>query len=245
MNSHLLPGAALLGLVSGVANAAPTPIGTFNEVASASNAAPAGSTGLGPGGAVGGIGGPIDFTAPFAGTLIMTVQQPTTEFAAGDVYQAFVDGHSLGFTAGVPLFGTQFSSGTFTTPVPQGLHNFDINDQIFSYLGFPSSLREHPAAAEQYSPGELFAEWRNRHPGRGIAFGGTGAGLAGVVWRLVRRARDVLAPTQARLIDFAAGPGEQRDPAPLITRLDQLPASASSNGRSVSSGGRQRPIELR
>ena len=138
MNSHLLPGAALLGLVSGVANAAPTPIGTFNEVASASNPAPAGSTGLGPGGAVGGIGGPIDFTAPFAGTLIMTVQQPTTEFAAGDVYQAFVDGHSLGFTAGVPLFGTQFSSGTFTTPISQGLHNFDINDQILSYLGFPS-----------------------------------------------------------------------------------------------------------
>src|SRR5487761_1730632 len=105
MNSHLLPGAALLGLVSGVANAAPTPIGTFNEVASATNPAPAGSTGLGPGGAVGGIGGPIDFTAPFAGTLIMTVK-PTGTFTAGDVYQAFVDGNSLGFTTPVPLFGT-------------------------------------------------------------------------------------------------------------------------------------------
>jgi hypothetical protein len=135
MNSHLLPGAALLSLVSGVANAAPTPIGTFNEVASASNPAPAGSTGLGPGGAVGGIGGPIDFTAPFAGTLIMTVT-PTGTFTAGDVYQAFVDGHSLGFTTPVPLFGTQFTSGTFTTPVSQGLNNFDINDQVFSYLGF-------------------------------------------------------------------------------------------------------------
>ncbi len=205
MNSHLLPGAALLGLVSGVANAAPTPIGTFNELASASNPAPAGSTGLGPGGAVGGIGGPIDFTAPFAGTLIMTVQQPTTEFAAGEVYQAFVNGTSLGFTAAVPLFGTQFSSGTFTTPVSQGLNNFDVNDQILSYLGFPRPLRQRVPAAQQHRPGELFAERRDRHPGRGAALGGAGAGLAGAVRRLVRRARDVLAPTQARLTEFASG----------------------------------------
>ena len=153
MNSHLLPGAALLGLVSGVANAAPTPIGTFNELASASNPAPAGSTGLGPGGAVGGIGGPIDFTAPFAGTLIMTVK-PTGTFAAGDVYQAFVDGHSLGFTTPVPLFGTQFTSGTFTTPIPQGLNNFDINDQVFSYLGFQAPYGPaNTTVPASFSPG--------------------------------------------------------------------------------------------
>jgi hypothetical protein len=137
MNTKLLPGAALLSLVSGGAGAATVPIGTFNELASTTNPAPAGSTGLGPGGAVGGIGGPFTFTAPFAGTLVMTVQ-PTVDFAAGDVYQAFVDGTSLGLTSAVPVAvpGTMFTSGTFTTSVPAGVNNFDINDQILSYLGF-------------------------------------------------------------------------------------------------------------
>lgn len=135
MNKYLLPGATLMSLVSGAAGAAPTPIGTFNEVASTTNSAPSGSTGLGPLGAVGGIGGPIPFTAPFTGTLIMTVN-PSSPFTGGDVYQAFVNGTSLGFTTAVPVFSTQFTSGTFTTPVVAGPNNFDINDQVLSYIGF-------------------------------------------------------------------------------------------------------------
>ena len=135
MNRYLLPGAALMSVISGGASAAPTPIGTFNETASAANPSPTGSTGLGPGGAVGGIGGPVSFTAPFAGTLIMTVA-PTVEVFAGDVYQAFVEGTSVGFTTKVPLFGSNFTSGTFTTPVPQGSNTFNINDQLLSYIGF-------------------------------------------------------------------------------------------------------------
>jgi hypothetical protein len=124
-----------MSLVSGGANAGPTPIGTFTEMASTANPSPAGSTGLGPLGMVGGIGPPVSFTAPFAGTLVMTVQ-PTVEVFAGDVYQAFVDGTSLGFTTPVPLFGTAFSTGTFTTGVSAGPNTFNINDQILSYIGF-------------------------------------------------------------------------------------------------------------
>lgn len=146
MNKYVLPGAALLSLVSNYARAATcTLIGatpcTFNEVASTANPAPAGSPGLGPLGAVGGIGGPVAFTAPFAGTLVMTVNptvvSPTMSPSPGSVYQAFVDGNFLGHTAEVPLFGPNLTSGTFTTPVSAGPHNFDINDQILSYIGAP------------------------------------------------------------------------------------------------------------
>lgn len=138
MNHYILPGAALIGLVSAGANAAPTPIHTFTTSASAANPSPAGSTGLGPLGAVGGIPGPISFTAPFTGTLVMTVEpNPNVAVFPGDVYQAFVDGASLGFTSGVKLFGTQFSTGTFMTPVTAGPNTFNINDQVLSYLGFP------------------------------------------------------------------------------------------------------------
>ena len=140
MHKYLLPGAALMSLVSGGAGAA-TLIGTFSKNASTANPAPAGSTGLGtfnplmfPTGA-GGIGGPYIFTAPFTGTLVVKVQPSIGKFG-GDVYQAFVDGNSLGFTPQVPLFGPD-SVGTFTTPVSAGPNNFDINDQILSYIGAP------------------------------------------------------------------------------------------------------------
>ncbi len=156
MNKYLLPGAALMGLVSANARGATcttidpgsTPC-TFSQLAaSASNPAPPGSTGplggpLGPYNpidsptGVGGIGGPVDFAVSSAGTLIMTVEPSVGEFP-GDVYQAFVDGSSLGLTTPVPLFGSQPSTGTFTTPISAGPHNFDINDQILSYIGFPS-----------------------------------------------------------------------------------------------------------
>jgi hypothetical protein len=101
--------------------------------ASVGNPSPAGSTGLGSLGAVGGIGGAVPFTAPFDGMLTMTV---TDCCLVGDVYQAFVDGVSLGFTAAVPLGGPINSSGVFTEYLTAGAHTFDINDQILSYIGF-------------------------------------------------------------------------------------------------------------
>ncbi len=142
MNKYLLPGAALMGLVSANARGATcttiSPGGTpctFSETASTANPAPAGSTGLGPLGLVGGIGGPVAFTATAAGTLEMTVQ-PSGVFV-GDVYQAFVDGNSLGLTPEVPIGGPNPSIGTFTTPISAGLNTFDINDQLLSYIGSP------------------------------------------------------------------------------------------------------------
>lgn len=152
MNKYLLPGAALMGLVSGNARGATctidpgSPPCSFTSLtASTTHPAPAGSTNLGtfnpvssPTG-VGGIGGPVDFNVSSPGTLVIKVG-PLIESGspvgfAGNVYQVFVDGNSLGFTSGVPVGGTQFSSGTFTTPVPAGDNTFDVNDQILSYIG--------------------------------------------------------------------------------------------------------------
>lgn len=143
---HLLPGAALLSLVSGPAGA--VVIGTFPLTVSTAAPSPAGSTGLGPKGPVGGIdGGAVTFDAPFDGTLTMQVADLGQQ---GDVYQAFVDGHSLGFTKAVPLdlAGTNLSTGTFTTHVSAGPNTFDLNDQLLSYIGFASPYGSIP-------PGEL------------------------------------------------------------------------------------------
>ncbi|MGH7029278.1 MAG: PEP-CTERM sorting domain-containing protein [Stellaceae bacterium] len=196
-----------MGLVSGGANAA-TFIGSFPVTASAFTFSPLEGPCASPAGSVwpsappsrdGNVGGilnntaqtscgPIAFNAPINGTLVMTVQPGVGQFA-GDVYQAFVDGTSLGLTTPVPLFGTAFSTGTFTTPISAGAHNFDINDQIISYIGFvgpygsvfpppnntvpasfsPSSLtvtlEELPAAVPEPSSLALFGAWL-----AGIAF---------------------------------------------------------------------------
>ena len=102
-------------------------------VASAANPAPAGSTGLGLGGAVGGIGGAVGFTMPFDGLFTLTV---TDCCIVGDVYQAFIDGVSMGFTSPVAIGGPTGSSGSFTEFLFAGAHTYDINDQILSYIGF-------------------------------------------------------------------------------------------------------------
>jgi hypothetical protein len=142
MSKYLLPGATLMSLLSGGASAAT--IGTFPVTASTANPAPAGSTNLGtynPIGSPTGVGGispngsPVSFTAPFTGDLVMKVGPSPLSVFPGDVYQAFVDGNSLGFTKAVPLFGSQFSTGTFTTPISAGVNTFNINDQIQSYIG--------------------------------------------------------------------------------------------------------------
>ncbi len=147
MPKYFLPGAAVMSLISGGASAAAVPIGTFTETASASCPAPPGS--IWPSdpplrdGDVGGIFnnseetscGAITFEVPAGGTLVVSVQ-PAVPVFAGDVYQAFIDGNSVGITTPVPLFGSNFSAGTFTTPISAGTHNFDINDQLLSYIGF-------------------------------------------------------------------------------------------------------------
>jgi hypothetical protein len=152
---YLLPGAALLGLVSGPAGA--TLISSATYTASTANPSPAGSTGLGPKGPVGGIGGPVAFNAPFDGTLTMVV---TDLVQQGDVYQAFIDGHSLAFTDPVKLDidGTDNSTGTFTTHVLAGPHTFDLNDQLLSYIGFLSpygSIPPDTLVPGSYSPGNV------------------------------------------------------------------------------------------
>ncbi len=158
MSKHVLPTAALLGLVSANVNASTILLPPTSYSASTGNPSPAGSTGLGPFGAVGGIGGPISTCgttasptpciAPTAGTLRMTVMD--SEFSdPGDVFQAFVNGNPIGFTSPVPLFnatpvncvvpagyGTPpqsiFSCGIFDVALPTGPFNFNINDQILS-----------------------------------------------------------------------------------------------------------------
>lgn len=126
--------AAVMILAVGPVSAAPVSIGTFTETASTSNPSPPNSTGLGPLGAVGGINGPVSFVAPFTGDVVMTVE-PSQPVFSGDVYQAFIDGTSLGFTTAVPLFGPDFTSGTLITSVTAGTNDFDINDQLLSYIG--------------------------------------------------------------------------------------------------------------
>ena len=122
--------AATLSIVA-AANA--EPIFDYQAIASAANPAPAGSRALGPAGAVGGIGGPVSFTMPYSGMFTLSVGDCCL---VGDVYQAFVDGRSLGFTKAVPLYGPQYSTGTFTAFLSAGRHTFDIEDQILSYIGY-------------------------------------------------------------------------------------------------------------
>jgi hypothetical protein len=125
---------ALALVLVGNAAAAPVTIFSNNDVASAANAAPAGSTWPAgtPGGLVGGIGGPVSFTMPFSGTFTLTVADCCF---VGDVYQAFIDGVSQGFTSIVPLNGPTNSTGTFSEFLTAGLHTYDINDTLLTYLG--------------------------------------------------------------------------------------------------------------
>lgn len=159
-SKHLLPGAALLSLVSGPASA--TVIGTLLETVSSAVPAPSGSTGLNPSNPHGGgmESGPVTFTAPFDGTLTMVVADLVQQ---GDVYQAFVNGHSLGFTESVPLITdfdaiTNLSTGTFTTHVSAGPNTFNLNDQLLSYIGFLSPYGSIPDGVDvpgSYSPGSV------------------------------------------------------------------------------------------
>jgi hypothetical protein len=106
--------------------------------ASATASAPVGSTGgphgFGPGGAVGGLEtGLITFTDPTAETLTITVKDG---FLVGDVYEAVLDGTSLGITKEVPLGGPTLSTGVFTASAGAGPHTLGIDDTLLSYIGF-------------------------------------------------------------------------------------------------------------
>ena len=115
-------------------------IGTYAKTASTGTAAPLGTTGdtlggpLGPLGAVGGMdGGAQSFLAPFAGILHITIDDCCR---IGDVYQAFVDGLTVGFTSVVQLGGPSLSSGIFDIPITAGSHSFDVADILLQYIGF-------------------------------------------------------------------------------------------------------------
>jgi hypothetical protein len=126
---------AMVVLLAGTAMAAPILIFENGDTASVSNPAPAGSYALGPLGAVGGIGGPRPFALPFSGQFTLGVADCCL---VGDVYQAFVDGHSLGFTSSVPVGGPTLSTGTFSLFLTAGPHTYDINDTLLSSIGFAS-----------------------------------------------------------------------------------------------------------
>jgi len=128
---------AALAFAASGANAATFNLGSFTELAASGNAAPAGS--FDPinlvGVTGGGIGGPIGFTSPVAGTLTVSVQDCCL---VGDVYQTFVNGTSLGYTSYVQIGGPTNSSGTFTTSIASGANNFNIDDIILNYVGAAS-----------------------------------------------------------------------------------------------------------
>jgi hypothetical protein len=56
----------------------------------------------------------------------------------GDVYQAFLDGTSLGFTSFEPIGGPTLSSGSFTASILPGSHTFNITDITLNFIGRPS-----------------------------------------------------------------------------------------------------------
>src|SRR5208337_4866013 len=53
----------------------------------------------------------------------------------GDVYQAFIDGVSVGDTSSVQLYGSTNSTGTFTEFLSAGAHTYNIDDLVLAYLG--------------------------------------------------------------------------------------------------------------
>lgn len=128
-----------------------------SATASAANAAPAGITfAAGPGGAVGGIGGPIAFVAPSAGTLFISV---TDCCRSGDVYEVLLDGVSLGRTSDADIDAGPASSGLFIVGTAGGGHNLDIWDIVLSYIGAPSPFdANNTVVPGDFSPAGLSYE---------------------------------------------------------------------------------------
>ena len=115
------------------------------ETADAGAAAPLGTTATGnPNGGYGGglIAGDILFTAPVAGAIIVTLTDLGTTAGtaprAGSVYEAVLDGTSLGLTAPTAIDAKSFSSGSFGAVVGAGDHVLGVWDFIATYYGFDS-----------------------------------------------------------------------------------------------------------
>jgi hypothetical protein len=100
---------------------------------------PAGTTyPVGPAGGGGLDGGAIGFSTigPYSPvTLHITVSDL---FAVGDVFEAILDGLSVGITSAVPMFSSTHSTGDFYVTVAGGAHSLDVWDIVLSYLGFAS-----------------------------------------------------------------------------------------------------------
>jgi hypothetical protein len=126
----------LLVVLPGLALCDVTVLPPTGVTASVANPAPAGITfAPGPGGLVGGIGGPIGIVAPTVGTLTISVWDCCL---IGDVYETLLDGVSLGTTTPQPIGGGTLSSGVFTAFVGVGAHTIDIWDIVHSYIGVAS-----------------------------------------------------------------------------------------------------------
>lgn len=94
----------------------------------------------GPLGAVGGldaaygIGNPIVVTTPYAGTLIIDVQDCCL---VGDIYGVGLNGTALGSTSIVPLGGPTNSIGSFSVAVGAGVQDVTIDDELLSWINSP------------------------------------------------------------------------------------------------------------
>ena len=125
------------GLLGAVSQAQASVVTLFDGVLHADSGAgfPLGiSPGLaGPGGYGGGtIEGDTLVTAPFGGTLTISVQDLSTP---GNVFEIVLDGTSLGTTAAVAAGGAVNSSGVFSAAVAAGDHDVGLWDFILTYLG--------------------------------------------------------------------------------------------------------------
>lgn len=123
----------LVALMAASLCSASTILLSTSVTADASNPIPAGTT-FAPGGtAGGGIGGPLAFVSPGPGYLTITI---TDCCLVGDVFEAVLNGTSLGYSPFVPIGGPTNSVGVFTVHgVVAGGYSLDIWDITLSYLG--------------------------------------------------------------------------------------------------------------
>lgn len=139
-------------LMAAVCNASTILLST-SATASTGNPIPAGTT-FAPGSTAGGgiAGGALGFVSPGPGYLTITV---TDCCLVGDVYEAILNGTSLGYTSFQPIGGGTLSVGVFTVHgVTAGPYSLDIWDITLSYMGEPSPFGGGVVPAS-YSPAGL------------------------------------------------------------------------------------------